>query len=659
MAWTRFHLSAFSTLALSPAFHSISRCDEGQDSGNPASSVNLQPPSSSSSSSPLSPSSPLSSGIKRRQTRSSIRLINAPEARDTQAQQRSSATHFPFVVLGGGTTAYCAIEAIRQSKPKSQILLVSSELVLPTLHRSDRYNNNDQGSVAIGKDLLSSYNEWRRHITSKLATEPLDFGDSDDEDHDDDDCAAQKPSGAPSDDGSAEDCKGLPRGGLSLLLRQKDLTIDKDNKILSLSSGSTIHFDKLLIATAGRPKSFYVLGDVERGGRMRGDGFGEDCVNSLITLSDFERLEEVLASITKGCTNPEEEKNIVVVGGGFLGTEISLAMATRVRQFNKENDGKKPKVKVVQIYAEVAPLVSYLPKYLANDVKDRLTRHGVSAIPSVLVTDLHVEEEDERDGVKMNLVGVNRSELKADYVIMASSTISPDTKIAKDSGLEIDPTTGGIVVNDNFEVGNGVYAAGVVASYYDANLGRRRVNRYDHSVNSGLLAGFNMVSSGQSEDSYQSSYTHQPAVRSSLPDINVQCESIGECNSDYQTFGVWVDKGEELSSDGRLTDQELLNDVSCMSKYRRGIVYYLQNNKVVGIVLWNCSDLLERARDLIRLSPDVSKNKLTRIIPLAPDDWLFTTEDNGRAGDVRRLTTEDSREHLVQIKMSKSMRSKP
>jgi programmed cell death 8 (apoptosis-inducing factor) len=219
----------------------------------------------------------------------------------------------------------------------------------------------------------------------------------------------------------------------------------------------------------------------------------------------------------------------------------------------------------------------------------------------------------------MHLVGTSRSNIDADYVIMASSTISPSTEVAEASGIELDVVNGGIVVNDNFEVGNGVYAAGVVASYFDPNLGRRRVNRYDHSVNSGLLAGYNMVTSGQGEG-IQVRYDHQPAVRSNLEDINVQCESVGECNSDLETVGVWIDRDrdDELKNGG-----ELLSDVSCMSKYRRGVVYYLNNNKVAGVVLWNCSDLLERARDIIRLAPDVTdKRKLIRSIPLAPDGEL-------------------------------------
>ena len=144
--------------------------------------------------------------------------FGAPSA-ECETSRTTKMPHFPFVILGGGTTAYSAIEAIRQSSPKSHILVVSGESVLPNLHRGDMYHNNDEGGIEIGDDILSSYNEWRRHITSKLASEP-DAYISDEDDMEDSDQERQ--------------------GGVSLLLRQRDIKIDKDNKVLSLEKGGEI-----------------------------------------------------------------------------------------------------------------------------------------------------------------------------------------------------------------------------------------------------------------------------------------------------------------------------------------------------------------------------------------------------------------------------------
>ncbi|GMH59970.1 hypothetical protein TL16_g02935, partial [Triparma laevis f. inornata] len=533
----------------------------------------------------------------------------------SSTQSTSKGQYYPYVILGGGTTAYSAIEAIRQLSPQSPILVLSSERVVPSLHRGDLYRNNETTDRCLGDDLLSSYNEWRRHITSKLSSEP----------------------------------DALHSSKIHLLLRQDNLKINPHLKNVELSNGGLITFGKLLVATAGRPKSFYVLGD--QNSASKGSSSNLSSVNTLMSLSDFEELERVIPDLTGltatgGGEGGEEntidgikEKTVVVIGGGFLGTEVALAMASRARAFNSERTPNQPRIKILQIYAEKSPLASYLPQYLSSDIKDRLERHGVECIEERLVTDLHESGVDE---IKMNIVGEERMSLNAHYVIMASSTISPDVRIAKESGLEIDSVNGGIVVNDSFEYGNGVYAAGVVASYFDHELGRRRVNRYDHSVNSGLLAGYNMVSSSDG-DGTQRAYTHQPAVRSFLGDINVNCESIGECNSDLETVGVWINRGQDPGS------PEILKNVSCKSPYKRGVIYYMRNSRVVGIVLWNADDLLEKARDLIRVNPMIRNDQLKRAIPLAPDDWLLVKKEQQRSGG-RKMVTEDDREALVQVR---------
>jgi hypothetical protein len=55
----------------------------------------------------------------------------------------------------------------------------------------------------------------------------------------------------------------------------------------------------------------------------------------------------------------------------------------------------------------------------------------------------------------------------------------------------VDRTLGGIVVNGELEARSDIWAAGDVASFYDATLGRRREEHHDHAVVSGrLVRGF-------------------------------------------------------------------------------------------------------------------------------------------------------------------------
>ena len=66
-------------------------------------------------------------------------------------------------------------------------------------------------------------------------------------------------------------------------------------------------------------------------------------------------------------------------------------------------------------------------------------------------------------------------------------------------------------------------------------------------------------------------------------------------------------------------------------------MYYLDdNNRIMGVLLWNATDLVERARELIRRQPinpgdmDTSVKGLKRMIPLAPDSWLTVQETPAR-----------------------------
>lgn len=63
----------------------------------------------------------------------------------------------------------------------------------------------------------------------------------------------------------------------------------------------------------------------------------------------------------------------------------------------------------------------------------------------------------------------------------------------RDTCFGFDEVNGGIVVNAQLEAISGLFVAGNAANYFDPYLGRRRVDRYDHAINSGLVVGRNVV----------------------------------------------------------------------------------------------------------------------------------------------------------------------
>ena len=48
-------------------------------------------------------------------------------------------TYYPYVILGAGTTAHAAIEAIRMNDPESSVLLISDEKCLPGLKQGRQH----------------------------------------------------------------------------------------------------------------------------------------------------------------------------------------------------------------------------------------------------------------------------------------------------------------------------------------------------------------------------------------------------------------------------------------------------------------------------------------------------------------------------------------
>lgn len=153
---------------------------------------------------------------------------------------------------------------------------------------------------------------------------------------------------------------------------------------------------------------------------------------------------------------------------------------------------------------------------------------------------------------------------------MVSLGLLPTTELAYLGDLEIDPKTKGITVNAELAARSDVYAAGDVASYHDVYLGRRRVEHHQHAVLSGKVAGKNMTGA-------RVPYLHLPLFWSDLGSIGY--EAVGSLDASLETVGVW----EKPEGD-----------------FRKGIVYYLDDNQVVGVLMWNLFGKGDDARRLIK-----------------------------------------------------------
>ena len=129
----------------------------------------------------------------------------------------------------------------------------------------------------------------------------------------------------------------------------------------------------------------------------------------------------------------------------------------------------------------------------------------------------------------------------------------------------------------------GIYAAGDVAWFHSYVLDKRmRVEHEDAANSMGLAAGQAMA--GQAVN-----YTHLPFFYSDLFDLGY--EAVGELDSRLETFVDW---------------QEPLQN---------GVIYYLRDGSLRGILLWNTWGQVDTARQLMAepgpFTPATLKGKIT------------------------------------------------
>jgi NADPH-dependent 2,4-dienoyl-CoA reductase/sulfur reductase-like enzyme len=252
-------------------------------------------------------------------------------------------------------------------------------------------------------------------------------------------------------------------------------------------------------------------------------------------LSDFKRAWNAAS----------EGAEFAVIGGGFIGSEIAAALAMNGRKvsliFPADCIGER-------VYPR--PLAHFLNVYF------RLRGVDVRFNEQVEV----VEREDDKLVIRTN----GHGNIIVDSVI-AGIGIMPNIGLANAAGLEVGD---GIIVDEMLRTSDpNVFAAGDVANFPCAAL-RRRV-RFEHEDNAramGRAAGRNMA--GGSE-----AYRHLPFFYSDLFDIGY--EAVGEIDSSMAIIEDWVET------------------------FRKGVIYYLRNNYVRGVLLWNTWGLVDAARELI------------------------------------------------------------
>ncbi|MDP2852428.1 MAG: FAD-dependent oxidoreductase [Gallionella sp.] len=325
---------------------------------------------------------------------------------------------------------------------------------------------------------------------------------------------------------------------VTLALGAKAARLDPDAKTLTTTEGDTYGYGKLLLATGCKPRTLTIPG-----GDLDGICYFRD-------LNDYLRIREVAA----------EGKSAVVIGGGFIGSELAAALNIC-------------KLHVTMIFPGALLCDRVLPDYLGRVVQQRYTEKGIR----ILASDKPVSFS--RNGGKFITRTGKGESIESDIVIVGVGVI-PEMDLARSGGLEVG---NGIVVNEYLETSRSdIYAAGDNAFFPYRALGQpMRIEHWDHALNQGKWAGRNMAGAHEP-------FTYQPYFFSDLFEFGY--EATGEVDSRLETFADWQKE----------------NDT--------GVIYYLREEKVRGVMMCNVWGKVEMARELIRKGKRVSPEKLRGLI---------------------------------------------
>jgi 3-phenylpropionate/trans-cinnamate dioxygenase ferredoxin reductase subunit len=317
----------------------------------------------------------------------------------------------------------------------------------------------------------------------------------------------------------------LPADGVEIVTGRRILAIDPDAHLATDEAGTEYAWQRLLLATGARPR------------RLPG---WEDAV-WFRTLDDYRAVREPA----------QPGARAVVVGGGFIGSELATAMAG-------------VGVRVTMVFPEPGIAWRVLPGELSLAVGDYYRERGVAVLAGETVA--------QAAGGAVQL-GSGRT-LEADLVV-AGLGVVPNVEPALAAGL---PVEDGIVVDEYGRVAgqDDVFAAGDVASFPLPALGRRaRVEHEDHANTHGRVVGANMAGAGVA-------YDHLPFFYSDLFDLGY--EAVGEVDSRLEAVVSWEEP------------------------YRKGVVAYLDaERRPRGYLLWNVWDAVEAARERIRAAEPVGE----------------------------------------------------
>lgn len=225
-------------------------------------------------------------------------------------------------------------------------------------------------------------------------------------------------------------------------------------KYVELDNGERIVFEKLLLATGGKPFVPNMVGADKEG------------VFTFTTLADAERLLAKLKNI----------RRIVVVGAGLIGVSVTEALVKRGLE-----------VTMVEFRDKILSLL--LDATASEIIETAIRKTGVRIITGQTVQ--RIVGKPENDYAVNGVILTNGDEIQCDAVVIAIG-VTPRIELVTGTAVK---TNRGIIVDRHMQTSvPDVYASGDVAEAYDFGLNDNRLlPLWPLARLQGKVAGYNMA----------------------------------------------------------------------------------------------------------------------------------------------------------------------
>lgn len=302
----------------------------------------------------------------------------------------------PIIVVGAGVAGISAIDALRENGFEGRIVLLSKESTPP-------YDRPPLSKEVLSSDTLPS-NVWLRNDAFYAAN------------------------------------------GVELRLGVSAVSIDPCSNTVTLSDGTQLAYDKLLLTTGSRARTMPLL-PAEK-----------PHVHYLRTLDDARRLRHDMATLAEGA-------KAAIVGAGIIGLEVAAAASALGLQ-------------VTVIEAGDRPLARSASPSLAAFLARAHAEHGVDIRCGVQITNI-----GERDSSYILSLS-DGSEIAANLIVVGIGVL-PNAEVAVSAGLDVAPEGVSVDAQGRTSVKN-IYAAGEVAFHRNEHHGaQRRDETWQHAANHG------------------------------------------------------------------------------------------------------------------------------------------------------------------------------